>query len=252
MKKIAFLLSFVFILISCSELISMASSAASTLGSTASTSETSLGLKSALDIGVEKAVTALGVTNGFYGNTALKILLPSQAQTIVKNISLIPGGSALVDKAVFSMNRAAEDAVVAATPIFKSAILNMSFTDAVGILMGNDSAATHYLRNTTYSQLETAFSPKIKTSLDKDLVFNTSTNKLWSSLTTNYNKVANNTIGQVAGLKAVNVDLDKYVTDRALDALFVKIAEQEKAIRTNPVERTTALLKTVFAKQDNK
>lgn len=255
MKKVFVISLIAIILTSCAELLSTLGSAATTAttSTTAVTQQENVsGLKAALNIGIESAVKGLGVKDGFLGNALLKIILPKEAQPIVDNIKLIPGGSELVDKAVVSMNRAAEDAVVEATPIFKNAILNMSFSDVMGVLFGGNNAATEYLKKTTYTQLQSAFAPKIKTSLDKPLVFNTSTTKTWNTLTSTYNTVANNPIGSIAGLKPVNVNLEQYVTGKALDALFVKVAEQEKAIRTNPVERVSTLLQRVFGQLDKK
>jgi hypothetical protein len=210
------------------------------------------GLKSSLNIGIEKAVKTLGVENGFFNDAALKLFLPKEAQPIINNVKLIPGGQALVDKAVLSLNRSAEDAVKEATPIFKTAIINMSITDAIGILFGKENAATEYLRQNTYTQLKAAFSPKVNASLEKPLVANVSTNQTWNTLSSGYNKVAGSTVGKIAGLKSVNVNLENYVTEKALDALFIKVAAEEKAIRTNPVARVNDLLKKVFGQLDKK
>lgn len=254
MKKLFYISLLAITMVSCVELASVLNTTGlGTLGSTGVTQEeNAAGLKSALNIGIDTAVKGLSVQDGFYNDALLKILLPKEAQPIVKNIQLIPGGKELVNKAVLSMNRAAEDAVKEAAPIFKRAILQMSFSDVMGVLFGGDHAATDYLRRATYTQLQSAFAPKIKTSLDKPLVFNTSTTKTWNTLTSAYNSVANNPVGAIAGLQPVNVDLEQYVTGKALDALFVKVAEQEKAIRVNPVERVTTLLQRVFGQLDKK
>ena len=253
MKKLFYISLLSITLISCAELASVVNTGMGALGSTGVTQqETAAGLKNALNIGVDTAVKGLGVQDGFYNDMMLKILLPQEAQSIVKNIQMIPGGKELVNKAVLSMNRAAEDAVKEAAPIFKRAILQMSFSDALSILFGGDHAATDYLRRTTYAQLQSAFAPKIQASLDKPLVFNTSTTKSWNTLTSAYNSVANNPVGAIAGLQPVNVDLQQYVTGKALDALFVKVGEQEKAIRVNPAERVNSLLQRVFGQLDKR
>jgi hypothetical protein len=122
----------------------------------------------------------------------------------------------------------------------------------VGILFGKENAATEYLRQNTYSQLKAAFAPKVKVSLGKPLVANVSTTDTWNTLSSGYNSVAKSPVGTVAGLKPVNVNLENYVTEKALDALFVKVAAEEKAIRTNPVARVTDLLKKVFGQLDKK
>lgn len=252
MRKTFIFSLLVIFLTSCVELMSVANTALGSTSTGVTQQENAAGLKSALDLGVETAVKTLGTNNGFYGDALYKILLPDEAQSIVKNIKLIPGGSDLVDKAVLSMNRAAEDAVTEATPIFKKAILNMSFSDVMGVLFGGEHAATDYLKKNTYTQLQDAFAPKVQTALDKPLVFNTSTTKTWNTLTSSYNSIANNPIGAVAGLKTVNVNLEQYVTGKALDALFLKIADEEKAIRTNPADRVTSLLQRVFGQLDKK
>ena len=230
----------------------LSTSIPATSAKTVTNSENISGLKNSLNVGIEQAVANLGVENGFYKNAAVKLLLPSEAQSIIDNAKLIPGGQALVDKAVLSLNRSAEDAVKEATPIFKTAITNMSITDAMGILFGNNNAATEYLRKSTYLQLKAAFAPKVKASLDKPLVANASTTATWNTLTSGYNKVAKSMAGSIAGMKTVNVDLQNYVTEKALDALFTKVAAEELSIRTNPTARVNDLLKKVFGQLDKK
>ena len=254
MKKIYFIAIVCLTLCSCTELLQVANQYSSGISSKSgvTNSENISGLKSSLNIGIENAVGNLGIENGFYKNAALKLLLPKEAQPIVDNIKLIPGGQALVDKAVLSLNRSAEDAVKEATPIFKTAITNMSITDAVGILFGKENAATEYLRQNTYSQLKAKFSPKVKASLDKALVANVSTTKTWNTLSSGYNQVAGTLAGSIAGLKPVNVNLEDYVTEKALDALFIKVATEEKSIRKDPLARVNDLLKKVFGQLDKK
>lgn len=210
------------------------------------------GLKSSLNIGIDKAVGKLGVENGFYNDAVLKLLLPPEAKPITNNIKLVPGGQDLVNKTILSLNRTAEDAVKEATPIFKNAILRMSIQDAVGILYGKENAATEYLRQNTYSQLKAAFAPKVKTSLNKPLVANVSTNQTWNLLCSGYNGVAGSTAGRLSRMKPVNINIEDYVTEKALDALFIKVAAEEKAIRTDPVARISALLQKVFGQLDKK
>lgn len=210
------------------------------------------GLKSSLNIGIEKAVSKLGVENGFLNDAVLKILLPPEAKPILENLKLVPGGQNLVDKTTLSLNRSAEDAVKSATPIFVSAIKKMNITDAMNIIFGKENAATEYLKKTTSAELKSAFAPKVKESLGKPLVGNVSTNQAWNSLTEKYNSVAGSTIGKMGGLKTVNANLENYVTDKALEGLFIKIAEEEKNIRTNPAARVTDILKKVFGQLDKK
>jgi len=210
------------------------------------------GLKSALNVGIEKAVGTLGIENGFYNDAVLKLLLPPEAKQITNNLKLVPGCLDLMNKTILALNRTAEDAVKEATPIFINAIAKMSITDALAILNGKENAITEYLRQNTYSELKAAFAPKVKVSLSKPLVANVSTNQTWNLLCSNYNGIANSTVGKFSRMKPVSVNLENYVTDKALDALFVKVAVEEKAIRTNPKARVTTLLQNVFGKLDKK
>jgi hypothetical protein len=209
-------------------------------------SEIVTGLKEALSVGADTAVSHLSSINGYYKDELVKILLPKEADVIIDNINKIPGGDELVDKVILSINRAAEDASKEAAPIFKSSITSMTISDAIGILKGADNAATEYLKKTTYNQLLNLYSPKIKISVDKDLVGNVSTSEAWNNLTGSWNKFANSMLGKLGGYKSVNINLEDYLTRKALDGLFVKIAEQEKQIRKNPLARVTAILKKVF------
>ena len=254
MKKLFFTLSTILILSSCAELMKVASQLdvknPSSLPIT--NADNIAGLKSSLDVGIEKAVGALGIENGFFNDAALKLLLPPEAQPILNNIKLIPGGQELADKAVLLLNRSAEDAVKEATPIFKTAIKNMTISYATNILFGAENAATEYLRKNTYSQLKEAFAPKVKASLSKPLVANVSTTETWNTLSSGYNTAANTTFGKIAGLTPVNVNLEEYATEKALEALFSKITSEEKAIRTDPVARVNDLLKKIFGQLDKK
>lgn len=255
MKKVLLTLIIGLTLTSCAELLQIISMTGTTGNVTpppVTTEENIAGLKSSLDFGIEKAVNLLGIENGFYGNALLKLMLPPEAQPVIDNIKLIPGGQELVDKAILAINRSAEDAVKEAVPIFKTAIKNMTFSDVMNILFGAENAATEYLRNNTLPQLTAVFAPKVSESLAKPLVGNVSTNETWNLLSNGYNSIAASPIGMIAGLKTFNVSLEQYVTQKALDALFIKVAEQEKAIRTNPVERVTTLLQRVFGQLDKK
>ncbi len=260
MKKSIYTISFVvlFALLSCTELQQVATQAgtqiltSATSGTTSSVSNTEnvAGLKDALSVGIASAVTSLSKQNGYFSNPLVKILLPDQAQVILKNIKLVPGGQKLVDDVEVRLNRAAEDAAKEATPIFVNAIKSMTISDATNILFGGSDAATQYLKKTTYNQLTTAFAPKITASLDKKLVGNASTNQSWSSLTSTYNTVANSAIGKTANLTPVNTNLSEYVTQKALDGLFTTLASEEKNIRQNPAARVNDLLKKVFGQLD--
>lgn len=251
-----FLLTAVVLLVSsCAELLQLAGSfpvsGVSSVAVPVSNAENIAGLKNSLELGITGAVDVLNTENGFYGNELFKLLLPPEAKPIVDNIRLIPGGPELVEKAILSINRSAEDAVKEAGPIFKNAIRSMTITDAAKIVFGPENAATEYLKASTYTQLRDAFAPKIGESLSKPLVAGVSTTETWNVLLNGFNKVAGSTAGMLLGLKKVDINLQNYVTERALDALFIKVADEEKAIRTDPKARVNALLQRVFGQLDN-
>ena len=203
--------------------------------SSVSTDDIAGGLKEALNKGVESGTALLSAKDGFFKNAAVKVLMPPEAKKAEKALRSAGLGSE-VDKAILTMNRAAEDASKSAAPIFLDAIKNMTITDAVTILRGNDSSATTYLKASTTSALTAAFRPIVDSSLAK-----VDATRYWSLVTTNYNKIPL--------VQKVETDLTAYVTGKALDGLFHQIALQEKDIRKNPAARTTDLLKKVFAKQ---
>ena len=250
MKKKIYIFLIGFIFVSCAELQPLIDQYAIIQEKPLSSSEVSFGLKEALKVGSINASNILSIKDGFYKDELVKILLPPEAQTITRNISLIPGGKDLVDKVEIRLNRAAEDAVKEASPIFASAISEMTIADAFGILKGGDNAATNYLKSKTSSKLKDLFLPKVSSSLDKKLIANISTNESWHLLTGNYNKVADSFAGKIANLQPVNTKLDEYVTNKALDALFLKVAEEEKLIRKDPLKRVSSILKRVFGELD--
>jgi hypothetical protein len=209
------------------------------------------GLKEALTTGARNSAQRLAAENGYYGDAAVKILLPEEARTIVDNISRLPGGDKLVQDAILSINRAAEDAAKEAAPIFVNSITSMSISDAFGILKGSDNAATAYLRNTTYNDLYNLYKPKIVASTDKKLIGNISTRDSWENLTSRWNTLANSVAGRLANLKPVNTDLDDYLTRRALDGMFLKVEGEELKIRKDVSARVTPMLKRVFGSLDN-
>lgn len=209
------------------------------------------GLKEALTTGARNSAQRLAAENGYYGDAAVKILLPEEARTIVDNISKLPGGEKLVQDAILSINRAAEDAAKDAAPIFVNSITNMSISDAFGILKGADNAATGYLRNTTYNDLYNLYKPKINASTEKKLIGNISTKDSWENLTSRWNTLANSVAGRLANLKPVNTDLNDYLTRRALDGMFLKVENEELKIRKDVSARVTPILKRVFGSLDN-
>lgn len=234
-----------FIFSSCAELMQVAQQ---TLGEDRPLTQTEIiaGLKEALIVGAGNSVNILGATDGYYKDELVKILLPPEANVIVENIGRIPGGQQLLDDVLLRINRAAEDAVTEAKPIFVNSIRSMTIADAVGILRGEDNAATMYLHRTTYDNLFLLYQPKIQTSLDKKLVGNVSTSQSWNTLTSKWNEVAGSLVGQLAGLKPVETKLDEYLTGKALDGLFLKIEAEEQLIRKDPAARVTQLLRRVF------
>jgi len=196
------------------------------------------GLKEALNNGISKQVSKLTATDGFFKNEMVKILLPEELQKVDSALRKV-GMSSLADEGLKVLNRAAEDAVKEATPIFVDAVKNMSFTDAKNILMGNNSAATTYLQNSTNTALYAKFNPVIKNSFSK-----VGADKVWSNIITKYNALPLT--------KDVNPDLTDYTTNKAMDGVFKMIAVEEVNIRTNLSSRTSDLLKKVFAMQDKK
>jgi len=196
------------------------------------------GLKEALNNGISKQVTKLTAVDGFYKNEAVKILLPDELKKVDSNLRKI-GLSSLADEGLKVLNRAAEDAVKEATPIFVDAVRNISFTDAKTILMGNESSATSYLQNTTSTALYGKFNPVIKNSFMK-----VGADKVWANIINKYNGIP--------FVKKVNPDLTDYVTNKAMTGVFKMIAVEEKNIRTNLNARTSVLLQKVFAMQDKK
>ena len=249
LKKFILLLSVIYFT-SCAELQTIVNEYAIEQNKPLTSFDVSQGLKEALLIGSKQASNILSIEDGFYKDELVKIMLPPEAQTISNNIKKIPRGKDLVDKVVLRLNRAAEDAVVEAAPIFASAISEMTIQDAFGILKGDKNAATLYLKNKSYTKLKELFQPKVKNSLDKKLIADLSTNESWSLLTRNYNQVANSFVGQLANMETVNSQLDTYVTNKALDALFIKVAEEELKIRKDPMKRVSSLLKRVFGSLD--
>ncbi|MFV8347772.1 DUF4197 domain-containing protein [Flavobacterium sp. ZB4P13] len=196
------------------------------------------GLKEALNNGISKQVTKLTAVDGFYRNEAVKILLPEELRKVDAGLRRI-GLSSLADEGLKVLNRAAEDAVKEATPIFVDAVRNMTFMDAKTILMGNESSATTYLQNSTSTALYGKFNPVIKNSFTK-----VGADKVWTNIITKYNSIPL--------VNKVNPDLTDYVTNQALNGVFKMVAVEEKNIRTNLSARTSVLLQKVFAMQDNR
>ncbi|PTX59509.1 uncharacterized protein DUF4197 [Kordia periserrulae] len=194
------------------------------------------GLRQALDKGIDLQVQKLTLKDGFYKNGLVKILMPAELQKVEKTLRDIGLGS-LADDGIKMLNRAAEDAVKEATPIFVNAVKDITFDDAKNILLGADNAATQYLQNKTTTALYNKFQPVIQNSFAK-----VGADRIWTNLIERYNKLPL--------VNDVNPDLTDYVTNEALKGVYTMIAVEEKKIRTKVSSRTTDLLKKVFALQD--
>lgn len=194
------------------------------------------GLREALDNGISKQVIKLTAVDGFYKNELVKIMLPDELQKVDKALRDVGMGK-LADEGLKVINRAAEDAVKEATPIFVDAVKQITFTDAKNILLGTTDAATVYLQNATSQALYDKFNPVIKNSYTK-----VGADKVWTSIITKYNNLPL--------VKKVNPDLTDYTTKKAMEGVFKMIALEEKNIRTDLSARTSDLLKSVFALQD--
>ncbi|TBN06751.1 DUF4197 domain-containing protein [Hyunsoonleella flava] len=205
-------------------------------GGVVTNTEIASGLRQALDFGIDEQVTKLTQKDGFFKNELVKILLPEELQKVDKALRDI-GLSKLADEGLKVLNRAAEDAVKEATPIFVNAVKDITFTDAKNILLGNDDAATQYLTSKTQTALYDKFNPVIKNSFSK-----VGADDIWNNLINKYNTLP--------FTNDVNPDLTDYVTNEALKGVYTMIAVEEKEIRNKIGSRTTDLLKKVFALQD--
>lgn len=194
------------------------------------------GLRQALDFGIDKQVTKLTQKDGFYKNQLVKIALPQELQDVDKALRGIGLGS-LADEGIKALNRAAEDAVKEATPIFVGAVRDISFNDARNILLGSDNAATSYLETKTNRALYDSFNPVIQNSFAK-----VGADQIWENIINRYNTIP--------FVNQVNPDLTDYVTNEALKGVYTMIGVEEKKIRNSINARTTTLLKQVFALQD--
>jgi hypothetical protein len=209
---------------------------ASTVGGGLTNEEAGGGIKQALSNGLANAVLNLNKTDGFFGSNVYKMLLPPDAVKVENTLRTLGMGK-LVDKAILQINRGAEDAVGFAKPIFVNAIKEMTLTDAINIVRGGNNAGTNYFKEKTTAALIAAFSPVIKSSLDK-----VEATKYYDDIVNTYNKLP-------TVRTKVNPDLTGFVVGKATDALFDQIAKEENNIRENPVARTTDLLKKVFGQK---
>jgi hypothetical protein len=192
------------------------------------------GLKEALIVGSKNSSEKLSAADGFFKDAAVKVLMPAEAKKVEQKLRQLGMGQ-MVDDAILSMNRAAEEASKSAAPIFINAVKKMTVQDGLGILNGADTAATGYLRKTTSPELMASFHPVIDSALQK-----TGATKYWKDIFDTYNKFT---------LKPINPDLSAYVTDKAMSGIFYYVAEEEKKIRTNPAARINDILQKVFSKR---
>ena len=236
MKKLVLSIAFL-TLVSCAEMQQVLDQLPQQTG-ILSQAEMGNGLKEALNNGITKQVSKLTATDGFFRNEAVKILLPAELQKVDTKLRQL-GMTKLADDGLRILNRAAEDAVKEATPIFVDAVTQMTFTDAKNILLGNESSATNYLQNSTSTALYGKFNPVIKNSFAK-----VGADKIWTQIITKYNSIPL--------VNKVNPDLTDYTTNKAMEGVFKMIAVEEKDIRTNFSARTSDLLRKVFALQDKK
>lgn len=194
------------------------------------------GLKEALNKGITEQVSKLTQVDGFYKNELVKIVMPEELSKVDKTLRKLGMGS-LADDGIKALNRAAEDAVKEATPVFVNAIKNIKIADAKTILMGNKNAATTYLQQSTNKELYTKFLPVVQQSIGK-----VGADKIWNGIIQKYNTVPL--------VSKIDPDLNDYVTNKALEGVFKMIAIEEKNIRTDLQSRTSTVLKKVFAMQD--
>lgn len=192
------------------------------------------GLKEALSIGTGNAVKSVSQADGYFGNEMIKILMPKKIQNVAEVLKKV-GYQQQVDDFILSMNRAAEKAAPMAASFFIDAIKEMTFDDAKKILSGGDTSATDFFKEKTHDKLFTAFKPVISSSVNE-----VGATRSYKDMMSQYESVP--------FLPKESLDLDNYVTNKALDGLFYMVGQEEKKIRTNPAARVTDLLKSVFGK----
>ena len=199
---------------------------------TAATIDIAAGLKEALNNGISKEVSKLTAVDGFLKNEAVKILIPEELQKVESTLRKLGMGN-LADQGITAMNRAAEDAVKEATPIFVSAVKNMNITDAKSILLGNEDAATVYLKGATTKDLYAKFLPVVQQSIGK-----VGADTIWNTIISKYNNIP--------FVNKVNPDITDYITNKSMEGVFKMISVEEKNIRTDLKSRTSPLLQSVF------
>lgn len=208
-------------------------------------------LKAALNEGAKAASAQLSKEDAYYKNPLYYIDMPKDAEKLVATVSKLPNGKKNVENVVLRLNRTAEACAAEIIPVFAEAITGMTVGDGVAIVTGKDNAATEYLKKKTYDQLVSLYKPKIAAALDQKLVGSMSANEAWEKLTATYNKAGGtaNKVSSIFGkeaIKEVDIDLAEYATEKALDAVFLKIADEEAEIRDNPLEYSSDMIRKVF------
>ncbi len=214
-------------------------------------------LKNALNIGAETASKELNKTDAYYRNPLYYIPMPPEAAKLVSTVEKLPNGKKTVENVIIRLNRTAEACAAGIVPIFVEAISGMSVSDGISIVTGEQNAATNFLKDKTYNQLKALYKPQIAAALDQNLVGSMSANDAWDKLVSLYNKTGNsaNKIGSIFGkdevMETIDTDLAEYATNKALDAIFLKIADEEKSIRRNPMEYGSSIIQKVFGAVKN-
>ena len=259
MKKVLLISAIILLFSSCEILEQILKQAATS--TTPTDTEIVQGLKKALEIGTNTAVTSLNQKDGFFGNTKVKIPLPPDVQSVldvalnnktVKQTGMDKLLQEKIDKFLLSVNRSAESAVIEAKPIFVNAITNLTISQGLDLLQGKDISgkvsgfdsisATHYLELKTRSSLFSLFQPKINVALDKDLGVGFSANKAWEQLTSYYN----NYIATIIGKPKITYTISEFATNKALDGVFYMMGKEEKKIRKDPYQYAFEIIKKVF------
>ena len=208
-------------------------------------------LKAALNEGAKVASAQLSKEDAYYKNPLYYIDMPKDAEKLVATVSKLPNGKKNVENVVLRLNRTAEACAAEIIPVFAEAITGMTVGDGVAIVTGKDNAATEYLKKKTYDQLVSLYKPKIAAAIDQKLVGSMSANEAWEKLTATYNKAGGtaNKVSSIFGkeaIKDVDIDLAEYAPEKALDAVFLKIADEEAEIRDNPLEYSSDMIRKVF------
>ncbi len=240
MKKLTLLLPVLLIFFSCDVLLQSIENLDTGTSNSLTQEKVAQGLKNALEVGTKNTVNIVSFKDGFYKNPQIKIPFPEEAIKVKETCQKL-GLNNQITKFEEKLNRAAEEAAKEATTVFVEAIKEMTITDAISILKGNEDAATQYLKRTTSKKLYNKFYPVVVRATDKVMLA-----KYWTPLVQKYNKAIKFTGGQ-----KVETDLNKYVTEKALDGLYLMIAKEELKIRKDPVARITSILKEVFGSSLN-